>query len=393
MEGFHKGMKSLFLFSKKKRKENSKNLKIESYAVRMDSVGERNSESTRRFAVGYAAQNPKSSRYNGSFSDTLFSMEKGDEDEKKMTGSGQAADQNDLFTRYKTGGIRFINNVPADKSTPVARDIQSVRQQFVLYLWRLFFGDESAKQMSKKFGIDDMSASAESFENASDSLNVIHLYGVEESYSCEVQQVRFRSNGSVTTQDGRSIEFKLDFEMSSRFEQYYASMSQDIISMCDPLVLNFAGDIADLSDQKFSFDLDCDGEAEEISLLKGSNGFLSLDKNGDGIINDGSELFGTVSGDGFKDLAAYDMDNNGWIDENDDIFDALKIWYRDCDGTDKLLDLRGANVGAIYLGNADTDFNLRSADTFNVNGAIRKAGIFLYENAMAGSIVHLDIAN
>lgn len=328
MEGFHKGMKSLFLFSKKKRKENSKNLKIESYAVRMDSVGERNSESTRRFAVGYAAQNPKSSRYNRSFSDTLFSMEKGDEDEKKMTGSGQAADQNDLFTRYKTGGIRFINNVSADKSTPVARDIQSVRQQFVLYLWRLFFGDESAKQMSKKFGIDDMSASAESFENASDSLNVIHLYGVEESYSCEVQQVSFRSNGCVTTQDGRSIEFKLDFEMSSRFEQYYASMSQDIISMCDPLVLNFAGDIADLSDQKFSFDLDCDGEAEEISLLKGSNGFLSLDKNGDGIINDGSELFGTVSGDGFKDLAAYDMDNNGWIDENDDIFDALKIWYK-----------------------------------------------------------------
>ena len=393
MEGFHKVMKSLFLFSKKKRKENSKNLKIESYAVRMDSVGERNSESTRRFAVGYAAQNTKSSRYNRSFSDTLFSMEKGDEDEKKMTGSGQAADQNDLFTRYKTGGIRFINNVPPDKSTPVARDIQSVRQQFVLYLWRLFFGDESAKQMSKKFGIDDMSASAESFENASDSLNVIHLYGVEERYSCEVQQVSFRSNGSVTTQDGRSFEFKLDFEMSSRFEQYYASMSQDIISMCDPLVLNFAGDIADLSDQKFSFDLDCDGEAEEISLLKGSNGFLSLDKNGDGIINDGSELFGAVSGDGFKDLAAYDMDNNGWIDENDDIFDALKIWYRDCDGTDKLLDLRGANVGAIYLGNADTDFNLRSADTFNVNGAIRKAGIFLYENAMAGSIVHLDIAN
>jgi hypothetical protein len=238
-----------------------------------------------------------------------------------------------------------------------------------------------------------MSVSAESFENASDSLNVIHLYGVEESYSCEVQQVSFRSNGCVTTQDGRSIEFKLDFEMSSRFEQYYASMSQDIISMCDPLVLNFAGDIADLSDQKFSFDLDCDGEAEEISLLKGSNGFLSLDKNGDGIINDGSELFGTVSGDGFKDLAAYDMDNNGWIDENDDIFDALKIWYRDCDGTDKLLDLRESNVGAIYLGNADTDFNLRSADTFNVNGAIRKAGIFLYENAMAGSIVHLDIAN
>ena len=381
------------MFSKKRRKEKFKNLKIESYAVRMDSVGERNSESTRRFAVGYAAQNSKSSRYNRSFSDTLFSMEKGDENEKRMTGSGEAADKNDLFARYKTGGIRFINNVPAEKSTPMARDIQSVRQQFVLYLWRLFFGDESAKQMSKRFGIDDMSASAESFESASGSQSVIRLYGVEESYSCEVQQVSFRSSGSVTTQDGKSFEFKLDFDMSSRFEQYFARTTKDIISMCDPLVLNFAGDIADLSDQKFSFDLDCDGKAEEISLLKGGNGFLSLDKNGDGIINDGSELFGTRSGDGFKDLAMYDADSNGWIDENDDIFDALKIWYKDSDGTDKLLDLRESGVGAIYLENADTDFNLRSADTFNINGAIKRAGIFLYENAMAGSIVHLDIAN
>ena len=381
------------MFSKRIRKEKIKDLKIESYALRMDSVGERSSESTRRFAVGYAAQNSKSSRYNRSFSDTLFSMEKGDENEKKMSGSGEAADKNDLFARYKTGGIRFINTVPSERAAPLARDIQSVRQQFVLYLWRLFFGDESAKQMSKRFGIDDMNASAESFENAAGSQNVLRLYGVEESYSCEIQQVSFRSSGSITTKDGTSFEFKLDFDMSSRFEQYYARRSQDIISMGDPLVLNFNGDIADLSDQKFYFDLDCDGKEENISLLKGGNGFLSLDRNEDGIINDGSELFGTKSGDGFKDLAQYDADGNGWIDENDDIFDALKIWYRDDDGTDKLLDLKESGVGAIYLGNADTDFNLRSTDTFSINGAIRKAGIFLYENAMAGSIVHLDIAN
>lgn len=161
------------MFSKRIRKEKIKDLKIESYALRMDSVGERSSESTRRFAVGYAAQNSKSSRYNRSFSDTLFSMEKGDENEKKMSGSGEAADKNDLFARYKTGGIRYINSVPSGRGAPLARDIQSVRQQFVLYLWRLFFGDESAKQMSKRFGIDDMNASAESFENAAGSQNVI----------------------------------------------------------------------------------------------------------------------------------------------------------------------------------------------------------------------------
>ena len=41
----------------------------------------------------------------------------------------------------------------------------------------------------------------------------------------------------------------------------------------------------------------------------------ALDINEDGKINDGKELFGTASGNGFGDLAAYDQDNNGWIDE------------------------------------------------------------------------------
>ena len=75
--------------------------------------------------------------------------------------------------------------------------------------------------------------------------------------------------------------------------------------------------------------------------------FLALDKNGDGRMNDGSELFGTASGDGFKDLAAYDEDGNGWIDENDSIYSQLKIWTKDENGKDHLIDLKDADVGAI----------------------------------------------
>ena len=35
-----------------------------------------------------------------------------------------------------------------------------------------------------------------------------------------------------------------------------------------------------VSDQKFFFDLDCDGEEEEISSLQAGSGFLALDLNG-----------------------------------------------------------------------------------------------------------------
>ena len=82
-----------------------------------------------------------------------------------------------------------------------------------------------------------------------------------------------------------------------------------------------------------------------------------------------------------------------WIDENDDIFNSLKIWCKDKSGEDKLLNLKEAGVGAIYLGNAVTDYNLRSDNNGQLNGAIRKMGMFLYENATVGTMVHLDIAN
>ena len=85
--------------------------------------------------------------------------------------------------------------------------------------------------------------------------------------------------------------------------------------------------------------------------------FLLLDRNEDGKINDGSELFGTKSGDGFRDLSEYDEDRNGWIDENDSVFSKLKVWTKDSEGNDKLLNLKQADVGAIYLGNIDTEFS------------------------------------
>ena len=119
--------------------------------------------------------------------------------------------------------------------------------------------------------------------------------------------------------------------------------------------------------------------------------FLSLDKNEDGIINDGSELFGTKSGDGFRDLSEYDDDKNGWIDENDAIFSKLKIWTKDKDGKDYLLDLKQADVGAIYLGNTDTQFSIKN-DEHKLNAEIKKTGIYLHEKTGAvGTMNHVDL--
>jgi len=79
----------------------------------------------------------------------------------------------------------------------------------------------------------------------------------------------------------------------------------------DPLVINLTGAPVALSQDKFAFDLNADGQNEQIGMVKSGSGFLVLDKNHDGIVNDGSELFGPTSGNGYQELAAYDGDKNG----------------------------------------------------------------------------------
>ena len=211
------------------------------------------------------------------------------------------------------------------------------------------------------------------------------------SFLMEQESVSFSATGIVKTADGREINFGVDMEMSRGFVGSFLESSTEDVVLTDPLVINLETGAASVSDQKFFFDLDADGKKEEISSLGKGSGFLAFDKNGDGTINDGSELFGTKSGDGFADLAGYDEDGNGWIDENDQIFRRLKVWTKDAEGNDKLIDLKGADVGAIYLGSANTQFHLNDSSN-QTNAVIQKTGVFLRESGTVGTVQHVDLA-
>ena len=208
----------------------------------------------------------------------------------------------------------------------------------------------------------------------------------------ESESTTFASSGMVKTQDGRSIDFNIEVSMSRAFTSQINTLTTQNYIKTDPLVINLDTDIGSVTDQKFLFDLDSDGDEEEISFAGKGSGFLALDKNGDGRIGDGSELFGTKSGDGFKDLAAFDEDGNGWIDENDSIYSKLKVWTKDEAGNDYLINLKDADVGAIYLDNADTQFSLKDGNN-RLNGEIKKTGIYLHESTgAAGTLNHIDLA-
>lgn len=216
-----------------------------------------------------------------------------------------------------------------------------------------------------------------------------------DSYYSEREATTFDTKGRVQTSDGREISFSLSLAMSRSFieETQIREKLDEVITFHDPLVINMDVPTAAVTDQKFLFDIDQDGKKDEISTLARGSGFLALDKNGDGIINDGSELFGTKSGDGFKDLSAYDLDGNGWIDENDAIFECLRIWTKDIEGKDVLLSLKEADIGAIFLGHVSTGFDLKDQETNDTHARIQSTGVFLHESTgVAGTIQHVDFS-
>lgn len=216
-------------------------------------------------------------------------------------------------------------------------------------------------------------------------------YDSRETY-LEAESLSFSAKGVVRTADGKQIDFTLDLTLQRVFysEQSTSLRLGDAVLQQDPLVINFNGAAAQLTSTKFSFDLDADGTDEQISFVGPNSGFIVLDKNGDGRVNNGSELFGTASGNGFQDLSVYDQDKNGWIDDNDPVFSQLKAWTKDAEGNDSLTGLKIMGVGALYLGNISTQFDFKTADNQSL-GTLKASSVYLNENGSVGTLQDVDL--
>ncbi|MFD2229451.1 hypothetical protein [Alkalimarinus sediminis] len=209
----------------------------------------------------------------------------------------------------------------------------------------------------------------------------------------EAQNLTFSSQGAIKTEDGREIDFSLYLQLNHRAAyETTESFVLDVQQMKDPLVINFGRDSVSLSDQYFEFDLEGDGEEERVASLASGSGYLVLDKNANGIVDNGSELFGTRTGQGFAELAAFDQDGNLWIDENDKVFSQLQLWVSDASGEKQLKTLNEVGVGAIYLGSAEGRFNLHSS-TGAVLGEVKSSGIVLMESGDVRTIQELDLVD
>ena len=219
-------------------------------------------------------------------------------------------------------------------------------------------------------------------------------FGIEYEYHAiheEIEQTDFSAEGVIRTADGREIAFKLDLSMARQFrEETNIGLFAGDAKRKDPLVINFDGTAAQLSDHRFRFDLDADGRAEDVPLLGSGSGYLVLDVNGNGKIDSGAELFGPRSGAGFAELAGYDQDGNGWIDESDAVFDRLLVWSPVEKGAGTLSSLKDHDIGALFLNSIGTPFELRGTGNSDL-GAVRASSLYLTEAGGNGTLQEIDL--
>jgi len=131
-----------------------------------------------------------------------------------------------------------------------------------------------------------------------------------------------------------------------------ASLHAPAWSYCSPVVIDLGNNGIELGKAGVGvyFDVNSDGTRDHVQWVRpgGDEGFLALDRTGNGIVDDGSELFGVgtplvLQGDrrapnGFVGLAQYDSrelggNDDGLINDADAIWPQLRIWVDlDADG-------------------------------------------------------------
>lgn len=210
----------------------------------------------------------------------------------------------------------------------------------------------------------------------------------EEHFSMK-ETVDFKTTGSVTTADGRSIDFQLNYHFSQAINRSIIVDFKAGDALLDPLVIRLDEGPLEFSDEPIVFDLDIDGTQDAFKVPINNAGFLFLDKNGNQIADDGTELFGPRTDNGFGELAALDADQNGWIDEGDAAFNDLRIWIRSGDGTDRYLGLIEAGVGALFVSGTRTEAGLYDSATEQL-GQMKATGFYLKESGQAGLVHELD---
>jgi len=154
-------------------------------------------------------------------------------------------------------------------------------------------------------------------------------------------------------------------------------------SFITPIVLDLNGDGIQTTTMQngVTFDINDDGKADKTAWITNGDGLLVRDINKDGIINNGSELFGsatklangTTAADGYKAMLAMDTNKDGLLTSMDAQFGELMVWVdKNGDGI--------SNAGELFslndLGIKSLSLDATKSDLMNNGNLVGLMGSF-----------------
>lgn len=173
------------------------------------------------------------------------------------------------------------------------------------------------------------------------------------------------TNISITEQKVE-VQIRQERRIELRAEQRQ-QQSEAPTRRSDPLALDLDGNGLQTSgvDSGVRFDIDADGHIDQTSFITGGDAFLAIDANGNGRIDDGRELFGDQNGDanGYLALARYDDNGDALIDRNDTVFQQLRLFTMNSDGSQQLRSLEEGGIASISVNYSNSAIALNEYDS------------------------------
>jgi hypothetical protein len=180
------------------------------------------------------------------------------------------------------------------------------------------------------------------------------------------------TTGNTTQASSVQLEFKFEFSAS-------VTTTEATVQQGDPIVFDLDGDGIELSNYQNGarFDLMGTGRAQQAAFVNGGDAFLALDRNKDGVINSGLELFGEQHGarNGFEELRKFDLNGDGAINRNDAIFNELRLFKDNGNGeteAGELIGLAEAGIDEILLNYRDVNERAAGGNRLTQIGAYLK---------------------
>jgi len=159
----------------------------------------------------------------------------------------------------------------------------------------------------------------------------VHALTTEQVHALTTDQI-----AGLETRDMAAMDMNQVAAFDTNTVGHMTSVQLDSFFAASPIVLDLDGNgvSTTAASHGVNFDLNGTGNAQKVGWVSATDGLLVMDRNGDGKISDGTELFGvatknadgTRAGNGYAAMALEDSNHDGKLSAADQNWNKLQVW-------------------------------------------------------------------